>query len=87
MDNIPDNSYAQPDQNISSENSALISDPIKQAESPAPKRLLGAMKGIFTLPDNFDEIDKQLDKEIEELFLGSEIEPQPEGSEGPPAES
>jgi hypothetical protein len=28
------------------------------------------MKGAYTLPDNFIELDKQLDKEIEELFLG-----------------
>ena len=39
-----------------------------------PKRLLGSMKGMFTLPDNFDEIDKQLDKEIEELMLGKDGE-------------
>jgi hypothetical protein len=32
------------------------------------------MKGMFTLPDNFDEIDKQLDKEIEELMLGKDGE-------------
>jgi antitoxin (DNA-binding transcriptional repressor) of toxin-antitoxin stability system len=37
-------------------------------------RLLGSMKGMFTLPDNFDEIDKQLDKEIEKLMLGEDEE-------------
>jgi prevent-host-death family protein len=37
-------------------------------------RRLGSMKGMFTLPDNFDEIDKQLDKEIEELMLGKDGE-------------
>jgi prevent-host-death family protein len=37
-------------------------------------RRLGFMKGMFTLPDNFDEIDKQMDKEIEELMLGKDEE-------------
>ncbi len=35
-----------------------------------PKRRIGFMKGAYTLPKNFKEIDRQLDKEIEELFLG-----------------
>lgn len=34
------------------------------------KRRLGFMKGMYTLPDNFDEVDKELDKEIEGMFLG-----------------
>jgi prevent-host-death family protein len=38
------------------------------------KRRLGLLEGMFTLPDNFDEIDKQLDKEIEELMLGKDEE-------------
>jgi prevent-host-death family protein len=38
------------------------------------KRRLGFMKGMYTLPGNFEEIDKQLDKEIEELFLGKDGE-------------
>jgi prevent-host-death family protein len=38
------------------------------------KRRLGFMKGMYTLPKNFEEIDKQLDKEIEELFLGKDGE-------------
>jgi prevent-host-death family protein len=33
------------------------------------KRRLGFMKGMYTLPKNFEEIDKGLDKEIEDLFL------------------
>jgi prevent-host-death family protein len=38
---------------------------------PAPaKRRLGMLEGMYTIPDDFEEIDKQLDKEIEELFLG-----------------
>jgi hypothetical protein len=29
---------------------------------------------MYTIPDDFDEIDKQLDKEIEELMLGKDGE-------------
>jgi hypothetical protein len=29
---------------------------------------------MYTLPDNFDEIDKELDKEIEALMLGEDEE-------------
>jgi antitoxin (DNA-binding transcriptional repressor) of toxin-antitoxin stability system len=35
-----------------------------------PKRRIGFMKGGYMLPENFEEIDKQLDKEIEDLFPG-----------------
>lgn len=38
------------------------------------KRRIGFLKGTFTLPDDFDEIDKQLDKEIEDLFYGKDGE-------------
>jgi prevent-host-death family protein len=38
------------------------------------KRRIGAMKGMFTLPDNFEEINRELDKEIEKLFLGEDKE-------------
>lgn len=44
------------------------------APEAAPKSRLGFMKGMYTLPDNFDEIDKQLDKEIEELMLDKDEE-------------
>ncbi len=44
------------------------------APSAKGKRRLGFMKGMYTLPENFEEIDKQLDKEIEELFLGKDGE-------------
>jgi len=45
------------------------------AEAPAkPKLRIGAMKGMFTLPDNFSEIDRELDEEIEKLFLGEDEE-------------
>jgi prevent-host-death family protein len=36
------------------------------------ERRIGFMKGMFTLPDNFEEIDKKLDLEIEKLFYGEE---------------
>jgi hypothetical protein len=42
-------------------------------EAPA-KRRLGGLEGMYTIPDDFDEIDKQLDKEIEELMLGKDGE-------------
>jgi hypothetical protein len=32
------------------------------------------MKGLYTLPENFEEIDRELDKEIERLFLGEGAE-------------
>lgn len=44
------------------------------AEPAQPKRLLGAMKGLYTLPENFEEMDRELDQEIERLFLGEEAE-------------
>ena len=42
--------------------------------SAKPKQRIGAMKGMFTLPDNYEEIDRKLDKEIEKLFLGEDEE-------------
>jgi prevent-host-death family protein len=41
-------------------------------DEPTPKRRLGFMKGAYTLPENFEEIDRQMDKEIEEVFPGKE---------------
>lgn len=43
-----------------------------RVDAPAApvKRRLGFMKGMYSLPDNFDEINKKLDKEIEGLMLG-----------------
>ena len=44
-------------------------------ESPAqPGRLLGALKGVYTIPENFEEIDREMDKEIERMFLGEDAE-------------
>jgi len=41
-----------------------------RASRKKPKKRIGFMKGMYTLPDNFEKIDKRLDKEIEKLFLG-----------------
>ena len=43
-------------------------------EDPPVKRRIGFMKGMYTLPENFEEIDKQMDKEIEELINGKDGE-------------
>lgn len=43
--------------------------PIRRGKKK-PMRRIGFMKGMYTLPRNFKEIDKKLDKEIEKLFLG-----------------
>jgi hypothetical protein len=32
------------------------------------------MKGMYTLPENYEEIDRELDKEVERLFLGEDAE-------------
>ena len=37
-----------------------------------PKRRIGSMKGLYTLPENYEEIDRELDKEIERVFLGED---------------
>lgn len=44
------------------------------APKKKPKMRIGFMKGMYSLPDNFEEIDKQMDKDIEELFLGKDEE-------------
>lgn len=43
--------------------------PIRAAKTKPIKRI-GFMKGMYTLPKNFEKIDQQLDKEVEELLLG-----------------
>jgi antitoxin (DNA-binding transcriptional repressor) of toxin-antitoxin stability system len=41
------------------------------AEPHEPKqRRIGFMKGMFALPENFEQIDRELDKEIEKLMFG-----------------
>ncbi len=46
--------------------------PISAPKNKLKKRI-GFMKGMYTLPDNFEEIDKRLDKEIEKLFYGKSL--------------
>src|SRR6185437_1018876 len=43
-------------------------------DDPAPKakRRLGFMKGMYSLPDNFEEVSEKLDKEIEKMFYGED---------------
>jgi prevent-host-death family protein len=36
------------------------------------KRKLGQLEGIYKLPDDFEEIDRELDKEVEKLMLGED---------------
>ena len=36
------------------------------------KRRLGFMRGMYTIPDNFEEIDRELDKEVEKLMFGED---------------
>lgn len=45
-------------------------------DDPAPKnkRRVGFMKGMYSLPKNFDKINKELDKEIEKMFYGEDEE-------------
>jgi prevent-host-death family protein len=38
------------------------------------KRRLGLLKGMYTLPHNYWEIDKEMDEEIEKIFLGEDEE-------------
>jgi len=49
---------------------------VTRLDSPtAPaKQRLGFMKGMYTLPDNYWEIDKEMDREVEKLFFGEDEE-------------
>jgi prevent-host-death family protein len=47
--------------------------PLDAPEAPA-KRRLGLLEGVYTLPNNFEEIDRELDKEVEKLMLGEDEE-------------
>lgn len=46
--------------------------PIATSHEETLKRRFGFMKGVYTVPDNFEEIDKKLDREIESMFNGEE---------------
>lgn len=36
------------------------------------KRRVGFMKGMYTVPDDFEKTNKELDRQIEKLFYGQE---------------
>ncbi|HXR38641.1 MAG TPA: type II toxin-antitoxin system prevent-host-death family antitoxin [Terracidiphilus sp.] len=38
------------------------------------KRRLGSLEGMYTIPDNFEEIDRELDQEVEKLMFGEDDE-------------
>jgi prevent-host-death family protein len=38
------------------------------------KRRLGLLEGMYTLPDNYWQIDKEMDQEIEKIFFGEDDE-------------
>jgi prevent-host-death family protein len=38
------------------------------------KRRLGLLEGMYPVPENFDEIDKELDEEVQVLMFGEEEE-------------
>src|SRR5277367_2439281 len=35
-----------------------------------PKRRLGFMQGMYSLPENYWEVDREMDEEIEKMFFG-----------------
>lgn len=43
-------------------------------EKPATKSRIGFMKGMYTIPDNFEELEIEADKEILKLFFGEDTE-------------
>ena len=45
-----------------------------EARQASGKRPLGRLEGMYAIPENFEEIDKELDKEIEALMLGEDEE-------------
>ncbi len=47
--------------------------PIEDNSAFASKRI-GFMEGMYEIPDNFEEIDRELDKEIERLFYREDAE-------------
>lgn len=44
------------------------------APTEPPKRRLGGLEGMYSIAEDFDEIDKELDKEVERLMLGEDEE-------------
>jgi prevent-host-death family protein len=46
--------------------------PLGTSREATLKRRFGFMKGVYTVPDNFEDIDRKLDQEIEKMFYGEE---------------
>jgi prevent-host-death family protein len=44
------------------------------AAKKKPMKRIGFMKGAYSIPDNYERIDRELDKEIERLFYGEGAE-------------
>jgi len=44
------------------------------AAEEQPKRRLGLLEGLYTLPENYWEIDKEMDREIEKMFFPEDEE-------------
>jgi len=48
--------------------------PQEQPVKSEPTSIIGAAKGEFTLPPDFEEISALADKEIEEMFLSGKLD-------------
>jgi prevent-host-death family protein len=46
---------------------------LDSAKAPT-KRRLGLLEGMYTLPENYWEVDKAMDQEIEKMFFGENAE-------------
>jgi len=44
---------------------------VTRLDAPADpvKRRLGGLEGMYTIPDNYWEVDKEMDQEIEKMFF------------------
>jgi prevent-host-death family protein len=47
---------------------------ISESTSAPEKRRLGFMKGMYTLPENYWEVDKELDEEVLKMFFPEDEE-------------
>jgi prevent-host-death family protein len=49
---------------------------VTRLDAPAElaKRRLGLLKGMYSLPENYWEVDKEMDQEVEKLFFGEDSE-------------
>lgn len=44
--------------------------PLETSREETLKRRFGFMKDVYAVPDNFEEIDRKLDQEIEKMIYG-----------------